>query len=128
MDTRPDPGSAAEAPDSGRVLVFTIAGRDLAVAIGAVIEIRAHRGATDLPLSLPGIEGVVPVRGRMVTLLDLRSRLGLPDRPPGMRQEVIVLQAKGDRVGLVVDSVKGVDSGPHSIRLLEIDALLEEPS
>src|SRR5262245_13923818 len=91
--------------DPGRVLVFTIDGRELAVPIGAVVEIRAHRGATELPRPLPGIEGVLPVRGRMVTILDLRHRLGLSPPAPSARQKVVVLDSNGDRLGLVVDGV-----------------------
>ena len=127
MDTQPEPGPSLPSTGSpGHVLVFTIAGQNHAVDIGSVIEILADRGATEPPRAVPGIVGVVPVRGRMVTLLDVRHSLGLADRPLSMRRQVIVVESKGDRVGLVVDAVKGVtSSADQQIPILEIDALLE---
>jgi purine-binding chemotaxis protein CheW len=108
----------------GQVLVFTIEGRELAVPIDSVVEIVRHRAVTPVPNSAPAVEGIVPVRGQMVTIVDLRRCLALPPRPAGAGARVIVVGSSDDRLGLVVDDVSGVAPGSARVGLLDIVALV----
>lgn len=103
---RPDAG-AGPAPD--RLLLFRVAGRDFALPLRPVVEVVRHRRPTPVPWSDPAVEGIVPLRGRMVTLLDIRQRLGLDARGEGSGRQVIVVDGGEDGlVGLIVDEVNGV--------------------
>jgi len=70
------------------------------------------------------VEGIIPVRGQMVTLLDLRRCLALPPRPSGEAAQVIVVRSADDRLGLVVDRVSGVAPRSNQVAPLDIATLL----
>lgn len=99
--------------EPGRVLVFTVDGHEYGLGLESIVEIVRHRGATTVPCSDPAITGIVPLRGRMVTLFDLRRGLDRPPRPAGDHAQVIVIDSSGDLLGLVVDSVARVAAVPE---------------
>lgn len=98
--------------EQAKVLVFVVDGQEYGVALDPIVEIVRHRGATPVPYADPAIEGIVPLRGRMVTLFDLRRCLEKPPRPPERRAQVVVVESSGDLLGLVVDSVIRVAAVP----------------
>ena len=60
---------------------------------------------TRVPLSSPEIAGVLNLRGRIVTALDMRARLDLGARPHGQPVMAIGIELKGESYGLLIDSV-----------------------
>ncbi|RAI39628.1 chemotaxis protein CheW [Rhodoplanes roseus] len=60
---------------------------------------------TRVPLSQPEIAGVLNLRGRIVTAIDMRRRLGLPKREDGRKPMAIGIESKGESYGLLIDSV-----------------------
>jgi purine-binding chemotaxis protein CheW len=78
---------------------------------------------TRVPLSEPEIAGVLNLRGRIVTAVDLRCRLGLPPRPDGLPPMAVGIEWRGESYGLLVDAVgeviKLADSGrePNPVNL-----------
>ncbi len=102
----------AERHDPERILVFVVDGQEYGVALDRIVEIVRHKGATPVPYADEAIEGIVPLRGRMVTLLDVRRCLEKPARPPDRRAQVVVVESSGDLLGLVVDSVTRVAAVP----------------
>ena len=121
----PEDSSAASAEGTrDHVLLFTIDDREYAVPIDSVIEIVRHRDATQVPGTAPAVEGILPVRGQMVTLLDMRLCLALPPRPSGAAAQVIVVRSAEDHLGLVVDGVSGVAPLSNHVAPLDIGALL----
>ncbi len=125
----PEGGVAASVEEArDRVLVFTIEGQEFAVPIDSVVEIVRHRNATQVPGSPPAVEGIISVRGQMVTLLDVRRCLALPPRPAGAAVQVIVVRSVDDRLGLVVDGVSGVAPLPRHLAPLDLAALLRGAS
>ena len=119
-------GSHLMAPGPDGVLAFSVEGRELGVPIGQVVEIVRHRDATPVPHAGPVVEGILALRGRIVTVVDVRRGLGLPPRSPGSTAQVIVVESAGDHVGLVVDSVTRVAGRPGEVTVLDLDALLKE--
>jgi len=121
----PEDDAAAPANASRDHVLFRIAGREFAVPVDSVIEIVRHRDATRVPGAARTVEGIIPLRGQMVTLLDLRLCLALPPRPSGAAAQVIVLRSAGDRLGLVVDGVSGVAPLSNHVVPLDIGTLLQ---
>src|SRR6266581_1398072 len=60
---------------------------------------------TRVPLAPPEIAGVLNLRGRIVTAVDLRRRLGIPPRTDGRPAMAVGIELKGESYGLLIDSV-----------------------
>src|SRR6185295_12510110 len=60
---------------------------------------------TRVPLSAPEIAGVLNLRGRIVTAVDMRRRLGLPPRSDGRPPMAVGIELKGESYGLLIDTV-----------------------
>jgi len=61
-----------------------------------------------VPKALDFVEGLVNLRGAVLPVVDLRSRLGLPRGERDDRQRIVVLIVNGVRTGFIVDSVTEV--------------------
>jgi purine-binding chemotaxis protein CheW len=128
--------SPPEVPEGGRSLVpgpdglltFRLDGREFGLPITPVVEIVRHRDATPVPRARPAVEGILALRGRMVTIVDLRRPLGLPARRRDSMAHVIVVDIAGDRFGLVVDSALRVTRRRDGVTVLDLDALLRDLS
>ena len=60
---------------------------------------------TRVLLSSPEIAGVLNLRGRIVTAIDMRCRLGLPKRADGRPPMAVGIEFKGESYGLLIDTV-----------------------
>jgi purine-binding chemotaxis protein CheW len=74
---------------------------------------------TRVPLAPPDIAGVLNLRGRIVTLIDMRNRLGLPAREDAAPPMAIGVEMRGESYGLLIDSVGEV---------LKLDDSAREPN
>jgi purine-binding chemotaxis protein CheW len=97
----------AETRSTARTLLFRVAGKVYGCDIEAVREIIPYRRATRLPGAPPFVQGLINLRGTIVTVLDLGARID-PARPP-VRDGSIILATHGTRVvGVAVDEVMDV--------------------
>jgi purine-binding chemotaxis protein CheW len=60
---------------------------------------------TRVPLAPPEIAGVLNLRGRIVTAIDMRARLGLPKRDDGRPSMAVGIESKGESYGLLIDVI-----------------------
>ena len=96
-----------ETRSTTRTLLFRVAGKVYGCDIDAVREIVPYRRATRLPGAPPFVQGLINLRGTIVTVLDLGTRID-PARPP-VRDGSIILATHGTRVvGVAVDEVMDV--------------------
>jgi purine-binding chemotaxis protein CheW len=94
---------------AARTLLFRVAERTYGCDIDAVREIIPYRRATRLPGAPSYVQGLVNLRGTIVTVLDLGVRLD-PTRAP-VREGSIILAQHGTRnVGVAVDEVMDVQA------------------
>jgi purine-binding chemotaxis protein CheW len=100
------PASQAASEDAGAVLlVFRVEGREHALPVKDVVEVLRMVAATPLPEAPPWVGGVINFRGRVIPLIDVRSRLGAPRREPDLSTPIIVVETNEVAAGLVVDEV-----------------------
>lgn len=72
--------------------------------IDRVHDVFIASAVTEVPLAPQEIVGLLNLRGRVVTAMCLRRRLGLPDAPEG-REMAVGLEHQGESYGLLVDQV-----------------------
>lgn len=95
--------------DDELMVVFRLADEEYSVDVDAVQEIiRIPESLIKVPRTKPFVEGLVNLRGAVLPVVDLRTRLGLPHGARDERQRIIVLIVGGVRTGFVVDSVTEV--------------------
>ncbi len=99
---------------AGEYLTFRLGGEEYGVDIQKVQEIRSYEAPTRIPHAPPHIKGVVNLRGVIVPIVDLRTRLGCDSTEYTAFTVVIVLAVAGRVVGTVVDSVSDVLDLPAS--------------
>jgi purine-binding chemotaxis protein CheW len=108
---RPDRAAARRAADIGKrveYVSFALAGDAYAVPIAHVAEILKPLPITPVPRAPSVVIGVMTVRGRLVTVIDLRRRLKLRESPPDARSRILITDTGEERIGLLVDEVMQV--------------------
>lgn len=92
---------------SEQLVVFQLASEEYAIPISQVKEIIRYNSATKLP-STPGyMDGIINLRGKVISVIDLAGKFALSVEKSSDKQALIV-EAAGQEVGLVVDSVTEV--------------------
>lgn len=89
-------------------LTLTIADQLLGLPLACVQDVFGLDAITPVPLSGAEIAGVVNLRGRILTVIDMRARLGLPPAEEGGRGTAVGIHWAGESYGLRVDRVGGV--------------------
>ena len=98
-----------EAPGGEReVLEFSMAGESYAFETEWVGEIVVLADLTALPCTPPFVRGVVNIRGRIVSAVDLRRLFGLPDKGMVDYHRIVVLKGGGMEFGVLADRIDGV--------------------
>lgn len=102
--------SHSESPGRAReFLVFVMANELYAVELIKVREILSVPPVTPVPRAGPSVLGVCSVRGLLVTVVDLRRALKLPEAEPGPRARILLAEGQeGEVLGLLVDEVRQV--------------------
>jgi purine-binding chemotaxis protein CheW len=96
-----------------------IGGQLFGLPIVRVQDVFMPERLTRVPLAPPEIAGILNMRGRIVTLIDMRRRFGLGERNDGDAAIAIGVESRGESYGLLIDSVGEV---------LKLDAAAREPN
>lgn len=89
---------------------FLIDGQYYGVAVDNVQEVLAGQHITNVPLSPDPVMGLLNIRGRIVTAMDMRRVLGLPDIENRDEAMNVVVWHEGDEVSLIVDAIDDIVS------------------
>ena len=73
--------------------------------IGRVQDVFVPERLTRVPLAPAEVAGILNLRGRIVTAIEMRRRLDLPPRPEGQAVMAIGIEYRGESYGLLVDAV-----------------------
>lgn len=94
--------------DTIQVVVFRVANESYAIPVQEVESIIRQTEVTALPEAPHEIRGVIDIRGRLISIYDLRCRFGLPPLDDEMSANVLVLREDVGDTGVMVDSVSEV--------------------
>lgn len=97
-------------------LTLTVAEQLCGVPVLAVRDVLGPQTITRIPLAPPEVAGSLNLRGRIVTAIDLRRRLGLPPRDAGAAPMSVVVEREGELYSLLADQVGEVLPLPRSDR------------
>lgn len=98
-----------EAPtEEHQTVVFNLATEGYGINIFRVSEIIRMREVTPVPGANAHIRGLINLRGKMIPVVDLRSRLGLGEVESTDSTRIIVVSTEAGQVGIVVDAVTEV--------------------
>ena len=86
-------------------VTVTIGGHMFGLPIFRVQDVFVPDRLTRVPLAPPEVAGILNLRGRVVTAIDMRARLDLGAREPDMPVMAIGIELKGESYGLLVDAV-----------------------
>jgi purine-binding chemotaxis protein CheW len=99
----------AEVPQtSGQFSTFFVADLFFGVDVLHVQEVLRSQQMTSVPQAPGVIEGLINLRGQIVTAIDMRRRLGLPQRAGGQAPMNIVVRTADGAVSLLVDEIGDV--------------------
>lgn len=98
-----------------QLVSFKIGEEEFGIDILKVQEINRMMQITKVPNSPDFIDGVVNLRGRIIPVIDLRTRLNMPRIEHDNRTRIIVVDLNGVTVGFIVDEVSEVLRIPKSI-------------
>jgi purine-binding chemotaxis protein CheW len=113
--------SSAASESRTQFLSFILSGEVYAVDILRVKEIIEYDSLTRVPAMPAAVRGVINLRGRVVPVLDLAARFGIPESPITSRTCIVMMEVGVDDaatvVGIIADSVCEVlDLGPDQVQ------------
>ena len=114
-------GTAVEEQD-GKHLVFLLGGASYGIPILTVLDINGLMEITPIPKTPEFIKGVINLRGKVIPVMDLRLKFGMPEKEYDKQTCIIIVNVfvngKDKQIGVLVDTVSEV----FDIPLTEIEA------
>jgi purine-binding chemotaxis protein CheW len=99
-------------PRAGKYLTFTLGKEEFAIQVLRVREIMGVQEITAVPQTPPYVKGVINLRGKVIPVVDLRMKFGMPELAYTQRTCIVVVQLEhaGMKVmtGVIVDGVSDV--------------------
>jgi purine-binding chemotaxis protein CheW len=96
------------AADGSQYLTFSLGQEEYGVEILKVQEIKGYSTITPIPNTPPHVKGVMNLRGTIIPVVDLRSKLGMPTAESSPFTVIVVVKVGSKTMGLVVDAVSDV--------------------
>lgn len=94
--------------EQSQYCTFWVDGLFFGVGVECVQEVLRYQQLTAVPSAPEAIQGLINLRGQIVTALDLRCRLGLPPRADDALPMNVIVRSRGEVVSLLVDDIGDV--------------------
>jgi purine-binding chemotaxis protein CheW len=111
------------AANSEQYIVSRLGYERHAFNIRDIDEIIKMEHITEVPNSRPYIKGVINLRGKIVPVVSMCRRFGIPETPIGKLTRIVVVQYQQEGTGIIVDAVEKVASFNHIQPPLETDEI-----
>jgi purine-binding chemotaxis protein CheW len=89
-------------------VVFRVGNGEYVLPASEVLHMESFSGATSVPGAPPHVAGLVQVRGRVVPVIDLRVRFGVPQTPTTIDSRVLIVEHGTRVVGLLTDAAREI--------------------
>ncbi|MGE8106456.1 chemotaxis protein CheW [Allorhizobium sp. NPDC080224] len=97
------------------IIAFRLREQEFCVRTTTIREIRGWGPATPLPHTPPDVIGVMNLRGLVIPIIDLATKLGMASAEPTERSAIVVTEANGFVIGLLVDGVSDILTLPADV-------------
>lgn len=104
------------AGSSTEYVTAMIGGQLFGLPIARVQDVFMPERMTPVPLASSDIAGILNLRGRIVTVIDMRCRLGLSQQQTEQAPMAIGIECRGESYGLLIDEIGEVMTLPDSMR------------
>ncbi len=98
-----------------QLVSFNIGDEEFGVDILKVQEINRMLEVTRVPNAPYHVDGVINLRGKVIPIIDLRCRFGMPRKEHDKHTRIVVVELHGRVIGFVVDAVREVLRIPRSV-------------
>ena len=95
-------------PEDKQFCTFTLDRLLFGVEVRDVQEVIRYQHITYVPRAASSVHGLINLRGQIVTAIDLRSRLKLPQRPADKQPMNVVIRSGDDVISMLVDEIGDV--------------------
>jgi purine-binding chemotaxis protein CheW len=99
------PATEQSAAQHGEFLTVEVAGQMFGIPVLQVSDVLGPQHITRVPLAPPQVAGSLNLRGRIVTAIDVRARLGLAADENRKAKISVVVENGGELYSLLVDNV-----------------------
>jgi purine-binding chemotaxis protein CheW len=89
-------------------VTFDLADEVYALPVDRIQEVLRVDAVTRVPHAPAPVRGITNVRGRVLAVVDLRVRLGLPPAPIDAQSRILVISSRERSIGLLVDAARQV--------------------
>jgi len=104
------------------LVTFQLGKEEYGIEISSVQEIIRATDITPVPGAPSHVRGVINLRGKIIPVVDLRTRFALPPSEASDAQRIVVVELREKRIGMLVDSVSQVIKIPSGV----VEAMPEE--
>ena len=98
-----------------RYVTFSLVGGRYCIPVDQVLQILRPEDLIEIPKPPPYVEGVINLRGDIIPVVSLRTRMDVTDgghdpggRPDQRKQRVVIVRVEGKQYGLDVDEVREI--------------------
>jgi len=93
---------------AAQLSTFSVNGHLFGVEVAVVQEVIRYQPMTRVPLAPAALAGLINLRGQVITAVDLRRRLGFPERAAGELAMDVIVRTSDGLVSLLVDRIGDV--------------------
>ena len=115
MDDFSQHAQAAPADVELHLVTFHLGAEEFGIPIETVREVLRVGDITRVPQAPPHVKGITNLRGRIVPIVSIKTRMGLPDTPLTARSRCVLAEVHGRLLGLLVDAVSSVVKVPSAV-------------
>jgi purine-binding chemotaxis protein CheW len=101
-------GDIDQGPKTTEFLTIIIDNQIFGIPVLQVQDVLREQNITRVPLAPPEVAGTLNLRGRIVTAINIRCRLGLPNLPEDTRTMSVVVEHEHELYSLIIDKVGDV--------------------
>ncbi|MCF6150132.1 MAG: purine-binding chemotaxis protein CheW [Candidatus Kuenenia sp.] len=108
LNRKPKTDASTVPEHEGKYLTFFLCGEEYGIAILKVKEIMGIMNITPVPQAPGYVKGVINLRGKVIPIVDLRSKFGMPEKDHTQETCIIVVEVEKVLTGIIVDTVSEV--------------------